>query len=312
MRHNPVLLNEVLEILNPKPGDFIIDGTINGGGHSAAILGKIGKTGKLLGIDIDTEMIKKTREKIASTVNFQLSISNLILTRGNYSHLPEILKKHKLSKADGLLLDLGFSSGQLNSDRGFSFLKDEVLDMRYDMRNNAERFPTAAEIINSLSESELADIFYKYGEERFSRRIAKAIVEERKKRRIMTTLMLAEIVKKAVPRGYERGRIHPATRVFQALRIYVNKELENLESILKNLKAVVKPKGRVAIISFHSLEDRMVKNCFRDMKREGTAEIITKKPITAAKEEILKNPRSRSAKLRVIQLATSHQLLAAI
>lgn len=295
--HTPVLLKESIAILDPQPGEFFIDGTAGSGGHSEAILEKIGPNGKLLGIDWDKNAISNLKSKISN--------NNVILINGNYADLPEILKslkaeKLKSLKADGLIIDLGFSSEQLSppvgGGRGFSFMKDEPLDMRY-----GDGEMTAAEVINSFNEKDLADIFWKYGEERFSRQIAKKITEERKKKRILTTFELVEIVKKAVPKFYERGRLHPATRVFQALRIYVNRELENLETLLKNLDKIIKNKGRVAIISFHSLEDRLVKNYFRQMAKEGLVEILTKKPITPTEEEIRNNPRSRSAKMRAVK-----------
>ncbi len=295
MAHTPVLLNKVLEILSPTPGQFVIDGTVNGGGHSAEILKKISPNGILLGMDLDERMIETAEEKISANSKFKNQSSKLILVHGNYADLPEILKNKKLPKADGLLLDLGFSSSQLESGRGFSFKKDEPLLMTYGSTGI-----TAAEVVNGLSEKELADIFYKYGEERRSRQIAKRIVEARKKKRIMTTGELSSVISGTVGKSYERGRIDPSTRVFQALRIYVNKELENLSQVLAELKDILHPGGIVAIISFHSLEDRLVKQVFKQMERDRTAEILTKKPITADLEEQRDNPRSRSAKLRVI------------
>ena len=290
--HVPVLLKEVVEILNPMPGEFFIDGTAGSGGHSAAILEKIGASGKLLAIDWDEKAIERLKDgKLKNS-------ENAILVRGNYADLPEILEKNNLnlSGADGLLIDLGMSSDQLeHSGRGFSFLRNEPLDMRY----GGEGL-TAAEAVNSFSEKDLADIFWKYGEEKFSRQIAKKICEERKKKRILTTFELVDIIRRAVPRNYEKGRLHPATRVFQALRIYVNAELQNLEKLLKNLGRILRPEGRAAIISFHSLEDRLVKNYFRALAKEGRAELLTKKPIKPTEEEIRINPRSRSAKLRAI------------
>ncbi|MEK7193843.1 MAG: 16S rRNA (cytosine(1402)-N(4))-methyltransferase RsmH [Patescibacteria group bacterium] len=301
MPHVPVLLKEVIEILNPQAGEFFIDGTIGNAGHSLEALERIGPKGKLLGIDWDKNAIE--RLKIKRLKDFK----NVILVNANYADLPEILKAHNLPKADGLLLDLGFLSEQLESERGFSFLKNEVLDMRYSafgelkIKNSEFRNQTAAEVVNTFSEKDLADIFYKYGEERYSRRIAKGIIEERnEKKRILTTFDLVEVIKRAVPKNYEKGRINPATRVFQALRIYVNKELENLERALKNIDKIIKYKGRAAIISYHSLEDRLVKNYFRQMAKEGRAEILTKKPIKPGEEEVRQNPRSRSAKLRAI------------
>ncbi|MEK7549256.1 MAG: 16S rRNA (cytosine(1402)-N(4))-methyltransferase RsmH [Patescibacteria group bacterium] len=290
--HIPVLLKETIEFLNPQSGEFIVDATIGGGGHAAEVLKKIGDSGTLLGIDLDKEAIADCQSRFAD-------YKNVILVNGNYADLSEILKQKELPKADSLLIDLGFSSRQLEkSGRGFSFLKDEKLDMRY--QQETENL-TAAEVINQYSEKELADIFWKYGEERNSRKIAKKIIEERKKKRILTTFNLIEIIKKAVPKNYEQGRIqriHPATKVFQALRIYVNDELGNLEKILKNMSKILK--GRAVIISFHSLEDRLVKNYFRNLNKEGKAEILTKKPIRPSEEEIRGNPRSRSAKLRAI------------
>ncbi len=290
--HIPVLLKEVIEILNPQSEEFFIDGTVGSGGHAMAISEKIGPKGKLLGLDWDEKAVK----------SFKLKIKNLkpkiIVVHANYADLPEILKKHNLPKADGLILDLGFSSESLESSRGFSFLKNEPLDMRYDTKQNI----TAAEIINSFSEKDLAEIFWQYGEERFSRQIAKKIIQERKNKNIKTTFDLVEIIKKAIPRNYERNRINPATRVFQALRIYVNQELGNLEKLLNNVNKIIKDKGRIAIISYHSLEDRLVKNYFLELKNQGEALILTKKPIRPTLKEIKENPRSRSAKLRAITL----------
>ncbi len=313
MPHTPVLLKEIIEILNPQPGPaglkgkFFIDGTIGSAGHSEEILKLIGPKGKLLGIDWDEKNIEYCKKKIRNFLN-------VTLIHGNYRDLPEIIKNKKLGKADGLIIDLGFSSEQIDSipendrsfeqgvrqslGRGFSFQKNEPLDMRYDAAGDI----TARDVINKYNEKELADIFWKYGEERYSRRIAKKIIEERKRKSIETTFELVEIIKKSVPRNYKRGRIHPATKVFQALRIYVNQELENLEELLKNLDKIVKNKGRAAIISFHSLEDRLVKNYFREMAKQGKAEILTKKPIRPSEEEIMANPRSRSAKLRAINI----------
>jgi 16S rRNA (cytosine1402-N4)-methyltransferase len=270
--HIPVLLNEVIRVLDPKAGEFFIDGTFGSGGHARAVEERIGPKGKLLAIDW-----AKTGE--------------------NFADLPEIMTEKKLEKADGLLLDLGFSSEQLDSPagggRGFSFQRDEPLLMTY---SDGEK--PVSQILREVSLSELENIIRTFGEERFAGRIAKAI----KKTLPTTSGKLAEAIRRAVPRNYERGRIDPATRTFQALRIYANRELENLESILKNLERVLKIGGRVAIISFHSLEDRIVKNYFRDYAREGKLELITKKPIMATAEEVKSNPKSRSAKLRAASL----------
>lgn len=314
MTHIPVLLKEAVEILNPSNGDFFIDGTLGLGGHAREIAKRIGKKGTLLAIDWDGENIKRAESEIRDWE------PKVILANDNFADLNEILDENALGKADGLLLDLGFSSEQLEkSGKGFSFLKDEILDMRYEAsaagqpvrrpesglarrRRSVER-QTAAEIINSFREEDLAEIFWRFGEERFSRKIAKEIVVSRRKKKILTTFELVEIIKKSVPKKYEKGRIHPATRTFQALRIYVNSELENLEKVLSDLENILKPGKKAAIISFHSLEDRLVKDCFRKMAREGRAKILTKKPITASEEELKSNPRARSAKMRAISLA---------
>ncbi|MBI2025050.1 MAG: 16S rRNA (cytosine(1402)-N(4))-methyltransferase RsmH [Candidatus Harrisonbacteria bacterium] len=276
MTHIPVLLKETIEGLNPQPEEFFIDGTFGAGGHSQAIKEKIGANGKLLAIDWE-----KTGE--------------------NFADLPEILEKNPPAggtKADGLILDLGVSSEQLDiSGRGFSFLRDEPLLMTYNPKEEPVR-----QILTELTEVELFKIIKEYGEERYARRIAKAIYERERGQPILTSGELAKVIANAVPKNYERGRIHPATRTFQALRIYANRELENLERLLQNLRQIIKPGGRVAIISFHSLEDRLVKNYFRDYRKQGKMEIFTKKPIQASKEEIQKNPRSRSAKLRVAKI----------
>lgn len=299
MAHIPVLLNKVLEILRPLPGRFIIDGTVDGGGHAAEIIRRLEPHGTFLGIDWDKSMLASAKSKIGSAGRGV----KIILAHDNYANLPAILKNKKLSKADGLLLDLGFSSEQLDfpahAGKGFSFLRDEPLIMRYE-----DYGPTAAEVVNGKSEEDLAVIFWRYGEERFSRKIAKKIVESRKKRRIITTFDLVEVITSVVPKFYERGRIHPATRVFQALRIYINNELNNLETVLTNLTSILKPKGVAVIISFHSLEDRLVKNNFRDMSHRGILEIINKKPLVAEAAEIKINPRSRSAKLRAAIIKT--------
>jgi 16S rRNA (cytosine1402-N4)-methyltransferase len=284
--HTPVLLNEVIKILDPKPGEFFIDGTFGAGGHSRAILGKLGPKGKLVAIEWD----KTSAEK------FMIHDSRFMIQIDNYANLPEILKRKKLPKVDGFLLDLGLSSEQLEqSGRGFSFEKDEPLLMTY-----SDEMKPVREILKELTKEELAKIIFELSQEKYSRQIAKAIKEKEKFAPIETSWELAYVIKSAVPKNYEKGRIHPATRTFMALRIYANKELENLEKILKNLDRILKINGRTAIISFHSLEDRLVKNYFRQMAKTGKAKLLTKKPIIPTKEEIIKNPRARSAKLRAI------------
>jgi 16S rRNA (cytosine1402-N4)-methyltransferase len=296
MSHTPVLLKEVIKVLEPKPGDFFIDGTIGAGGHARAILELMKGRGLFLGLDWDEKALEIFRPEVANR-------GNVILAHENYSRIPELMKKLQTPKADGLLLDLGLSSDQLQgSGRGFSFLRNEPLDMRYD-RSDEER-PTAAQVVNSFSEEALADIIFHYGEERFARRIAKKIVESRRETRITTTNDLVRIIESAIPKSSHSltsHRLHPATKVFQALRIYVNGELKNLEKILSVLPEIMAFRGRVAIISFHSLEDRLVKNAFRDLVANKKADLITKKPITPGAPEVRANPRSRSAKLRAIK-----------
>lgn len=297
--HKPVLLNEVMTFLDPHPGDFIIDGTVDGGGHAAAIVETIGLSGTLLGLDWDERLLEKCKARFAGQKNVKL-------IHGNYAELPEILEKISASennsgRADGLLIDLGFSSEQLEaSGRGFSFgeiYKHEPLLMTYD----DSRTPVW-QILREESEETLANIIYEFGGERKSRRIAKAIKDHGRRHPIMTSGDLADVVREVLPGAYEHGRIDPATRTFQAFRIYANGELENLKTVLKNLGAIVNPGRRVAIISFHSVEDGIVKRAFQSLAKEGAIEIITKKPVEATREEIKENPRSRSAKIRAAKI----------
>ena len=311
--HKPVLLNEVITLLDPKPGDFIIDGTVDGGGHAAAIADIIGPKGTLLGLDWDERLLERTRARFAGQ-------ENVALIHGNYAELPEILEKFSAAennldnvqasgKADGLLIDLGFSSEQLEaSGRGFSFgeaAKNEPLLMTYD----DSRTPVW-QILREESEAAIANIIFEFGGERKSRQIAKAIKDHGRKQPIMTAGELADVVRDALTGGhsaehrgkYEHGRIDPATRTFQAFRIYANGELENLKTLLKNLDSILKPGGRVAIISFHSTEDGIVKRAFQSLAKESKLEIITKKPVEASREEIKENPRSRSAKIRAAEI----------
>ncbi len=289
MSHQPVLLEEVIKVLDPKSGEFFIDGTLGGGGHAKEIINKIEPNGKFLGVDWDETAIEKFRSSVIS------HRSSVILVNDNYKNIPMILKEKKFKKADGLLLDLGFSSEHLeSSERGFSFLRDEPLFMTY-----SKETKPAYRVLSEESEFNLKQIIKEFGEERFAGRIAKAI---KKNLPILTSGKLAAVVASVVPKNYERGRIHPATRTFQALRIFVNRELESLKTVLEEIPLILNPGGRLAVISFHSLEDRVVKNRFRDLKNEGLAELLTKKPITAEAEEVRLNPRSRSAKLRAMKL----------
>jgi len=292
--HIPVLQKEVLQHLDPKPNENFIDCTINGGGHALAILERTEPEGKLLGIEWDEEIIRQFKLKVQSS-KFK---NRLILVNNNFTNLVEITKSQKFRAVKGILFDLGMSSWHLEeSGRGFSFLKKEPLDMRYNPQNPL----TAEKIINYWSASEIEKILRDYGEEPFARPIAKNIIEFRKIKPIINTAQLVEIIKKSLPQRFQQRKIHPATKTFQALRIAVNDELNNLEKVLSQTLEVLKPGGRIAIISFHSLEDRIVKNFFKDKAKENLIKQITKKPITPFRKEIKINPRSRSAKLRVGQ-----------
>jgi len=291
MIHKAVLQKEVLEYLTPKPNENFIDCTIDGGGHTAVIIERIKPNGKILGIEIDKELYQKLEKR-----------NRLILVNDSYTNLKKIIEKYNFGPIDGILFDLGMSSWHLEkSSRGFTFLKNEPLDMRYNVTKFKRSLKscyqlTGSEIVNQWPEPEIEKILKEYGEERFAKRIARKIVEERRVKPIKNTFQLVEVIKKAVPSGYRHGRIHPATRTFQALRIAVNDELNNLKKVLPQTIEVLKKEGRIVIISFHSLEDRIVKNFFR--KESSNLQILTKKPIRASQEEIKINPRSRSAKLR--------------
>lgn len=292
MVHIPVLQKEIIEILDPKENENFIDATAGEGGHTLLLAEKVKPRGKILAIDRDCEILEELKKRLKK----EGLEKNVIPVCENYAHLEGIVKEKRFGKIKGILFDLGFSSWQIEkSKRGFSFQKNEPLDMRY-----SKELPlTVGEIVNVWPEKIIEKIIRIYGEERFSKKIAKKIVEERKKKEIKTTKDLVEIIRKAVPYSYQRGRIHFATRTFQALRITVNSEIDNLQRGLEGALRVVDKGGKIAVISFHSLEDRIVKRFFLEKAKEGILETITKKPIVPSTEEILLNPRSRSAKLRV-------------
>ena len=294
--HKPVMLDEVLSFIKPEKGDIIVDATIGSGGHGCEILKLIEPDGLLIGIDKDEEILKIT-DKYLSKIS-----DSYKLYKADYVELDYILDKLKINKIDGILLDLGVSSLQLDSvDRGFSFNKEGPLDMRMD----ATQGVTAEILLKRLSEKDMANLFWRYGEERRSRRVARAIMQERKKGvRIQTTTQLAKIVEKALymPGKYQKSRrIHPATRIFQALRIAVNEELKSLEDFLNNVCGFLTSGARVVTISFHSLEDRLVKMAFREGQNASKLKILTKKPLIPLASEISENIRSRSAKLRAAE-----------
>lgn len=302
--HTPVLLNECLEGLNINPNGIYVDGTLGGAGHSKEIASKIAKKGLLLGIDRDEEAICVAKERLKK-------FSNVKLVHGNHDEIKKILSELEIAKVDGILLDLGVSSYQLDEkNRGFSYMTDSKLDMRMDPSSGI----TAKDIVNTYSEENLANLIYEYGEEKFSRKIARNICEYRATKTIETTLELVDIIEKSVPR--KKGEGHPAKRTFQAIRIEVNNEIKPLyQTILDSIDAL-NVKGRLCVITFHSLEDRAVKNAF--IQAEGRCicppglpycscgvqslgKIITKKPILPTAEEMSRNTRSKSAKLRIFE-----------
>ncbi len=292
--HTPVLSKEILEILNPCPGETVVDGTFGAGGHARALIERIGPNGIFLGVDWSSEAVAKGKKICEGTSLKQCSICD-----GNYAELPKLISELRMPKPDMLLLDLGLSSEELEeSGRGFSFQRDEPLDMRFNP--NSER-ATAAEWINRLPEKELSDLLFEFGEEPSAPRIARAIVELRRVKRITRTSELVECIRGAVPKFKLRAKAHPATKTFQALRIFVNDELENIRHVLEQMPHIMAKGGRVGIISFHSLEDRIVKNSFRDFSKKDIAKLLTKKAVGPSHEEVMENPRSRSAKFRAIQ-----------
>src|SRR3989344_985224 len=290
MIHTAVLKKEVLEYLNPAPNENFIDCTIGEGGHSEEIIKHIGPEGKILGIDLDPHQISASQWLQAQFKD------RIILATDSYTHLKEITERKNFGLVNGILLDLGMSSAQLEgTHKGFSFQVDQGLDMRY---NDEINYLTAEKIVNEWPEEKIKQIHEDYGEENFAKKIAKNIVEQRKLGRIKTTFQLIEVIKDATPAPYWRGKLHYATRTFQALRIAVNDELENIKMVLPQAISILAPGGRLAVISFHSLEDRIVKNFFAKEVKKGTIKLLNKKPITAGASELKENPRSRSAKLR--------------
>jgi 16S rRNA (cytosine1402-N4)-methyltransferase len=288
-RHVPVLPGPTVELLDPRPGETWVDATVGAGGHTRLLAERVGPAGRVIGLDQDPTMLERARERLAGLP--------VTLVHANFDQLVGALGRVGVTAIDGLLADLGFASDQMDAaERGFSFQQDGPLDMRLDPTSGE----SAADLIARLSEYDLANVFYEFGEERHSRRVARKIVETRKQLPIRTTGQLADLVRSCVPR--ERGRsFDPATRVFQGLRIAVNDELGSLDRLLAQLPRVVKAGGRVGIISFHSLEDRRVKQAFQDRM---VWEPVTKKPVTADDDEVRNNPRARSAKLRVARRQT--------
>lgn len=287
--HTSVLLEEAVHALHVTPGKRFVDGTLGGGGHTSEILQK---GGEVLGIDRDENAIGYVTEIHKTAIAEQ----RLRLVKGNFSELETIVTNEDFFPLSGILLDLGVSSYQFDtSERGFSFMKEAQLDMRMDRALNV----TAKDLVNGLTKLELKELFEKLGEERFARIIADVIVRKREKRPIETTSDLADLIKYAVPRG--KNDIHPATRVFQALRIAVNDELNALRSVLPQAVKILEHRGRLVVISFHSLEDRIVKQAFMLFESEGLGSIVTRKPLVPKEDEAQNNPRARSAKLRIFE-----------
>ncbi|GAC1301707.1 MAG: 16S rRNA (cytosine(1402)-N(4))-methyltransferase RsmH [Ktedonobacteraceae bacterium] len=315
-QHVPVMLEEVLKFLQPEPGGHYIDGTLGGGGHTEALLERSTPNGKVLGIDADIQALARVRERLAESV----SSGQLVLAHGNFAELARIVDEAGFVSIQGIVLDLGFSSHQMdNPERGFAFSADGPLDMRLDQSEGM----SAADLVNSASEQELANIIWRYGEEKRSRQIARRIVHERAKGAITRTAQLAKLVAAGVP--YKSGAIHPATKTFQALRIAVNHELERLEAVLPQMLEVLsvrgetdgKDGGRMVVISFHSLEDRLVEEFMRREAKDcicppqvpvcvcghkARLRLLTPKPVIPTSEEVSANPRARSAKLRAAEI----------
>ena len=288
-RHVPVLFEEAIEYLRVRPGSTVVDCTLGLAGHASGIARLLGPNGHLIVFDRDAEALVLAKERLARACDeLGMNAPKLTVFHEAFSSAEKLLEP---ASVDGMLADFGVSSLQLeDAHRGFSFMADGPLEMRMDTRSG----PTAAQVVNEASERELADLIYEYGEERRSRRIARAIVRGRP---VTTTGQLARIVAQAAP-AMKQDRIHPATRTFQALRIVVNRELDEIKSLMDSAPKLLKPAGRLVVISFHSLEDRIVKDSFREGQSKGIWEILTKKPVTAGEEEVDRNSRARSAKLR--------------
>lgn len=290
--HTPVMLKEALEYLNLSHGKIIVDATLGTGGHAQEIMERISPGGKLIGIDRDQESISVAKARLEKFGD------SCIFVHGNFMDIEEILKKLNIKKVDGILFDLGISSFQLeNPERGFSFQNEGPLDMRMDR----ESYISAYDLVNNLNEEELSNLLWGFGQERWHNRIAHLLVREREKHPITTTRELSDIVVKAVPYKYRHFRIHPATRTFQAVRIAVNRELETLQAAIDKAVTLLDKKGRICVISFHSLEDRIIKFSFRKAAAADLIDIVTTKPLVPDEPEVHLNPASRSAKFRVAE-----------
>lgn len=307
--HKPIMLKECIEFLNIRPDGTYVDGTIGGAGHSSEILKRLGANGLLIGMDQDANAVRAAEKKLSGID----TKGSFVIEHTNFENIREVIKKHKRDSVDGVLLDLGVSSHQLDEgERGFSYQHDAPLDMRMNRENPLD----ARTLVNTWSQKELTRIISDYGEEKWASRIADFIVMSREKKEIETTGELEEIIKAAIPAAARRTGPHPAKRTFQAIRIAVNRELEVLENLLKDVADILSPGGRVVIITFHSLEDRIVKSAFKELAQgcicpkdlpqcvcgvKPKVKIITRKPVTPSEDELQKNPRARSSKLRVAE-----------
>lgn len=304
--HVSVLLKETIEGLQIQPEGVYVDATLGGGGHSLAIAKKL-SSGKLIGFDQDADAIEAAKKRLKEYEN------RVMIIHSNFEHMIKELHKNNIYAIDGLVMDLGVSSAQLDiAERGFSYMKDAPLDMRMDRGSSF----SAYDVINGYREEELCRIIRSYGEENWAARIAKVITERRREKPIETTLELVEIIRRAVPKKFRDENIHPAKRTFQAIRIEVNRELEVLEDAVKSIFSILNPKGRIAVITFHSLEDRIIKNVYKELctgcicpkefpictcHRQPKARLITRKPVVSKQQELDDNPRARSAKLRILE-----------
>lgn len=306
--HKSVLLNEIVEGLEITDSDVYVDMTLGGGGHALGVIQSGAKDLIIVGLDADDEAEKRATERFQNELTDEQKVNfKFIFANTYFDDIDEVLNKYQIKSVNKVLFDLGYSSFEIDSpERGFSFIQDGPLKMTYS-NNPSENQLTAYDVVNNFQENNLADIIYGFGEEQFSRRIAAAIIEAREKKEITTTSELAQIISDSVPGFYRhhrdggRSKIHPATKTFQAIRIAVNSELERLKIALKKTFEAVEPGGRIAVISFHSLEDRIVKRYFKEKVSEGQAELFSKKPTTPTEKELQENPRARSAKLRIIK-----------
>lgn len=292
--HTTVLLEESVAALNLKPRAVAVDATVGQGGHALLMAAAVGAQGTVLALDADTTSLARAQSVLEG------ANAHLVFVHGNFRHIKDHAVRAGITSADGILFDLGWHSGQLQSGRGFSFNEDAPLVMTLNP-DAAAYTTTAADIIATWSEEDLANLFKTLGGERFSGRIARVIVETRERTKIETSKQLADVIISAVPRKFQKGRIHPATRVFQALRMQVNDELGALKDGLNSAYELLAPEGRLAVISFHSLEDKVVKEWMRERGKSEQGTIVTKKPMVPSRQEQKQNPRSRSAKLRIFQ-----------